>query len=337
MGFNPEFTGRQNAIHALGLMGHSQESIDRVLPDVEAFAEIGEYFEQPSRIYSSGMQMRVAFAVATAVKPDVLLVDEALSVGDVSFQAKCFARIETMRAQGCALVYVSHAVEEVVKHCKRALFIEGGRLVVDGPSRDVATAYLDHLWGTKRATAAAVQEAHTPLPASPADGERFVTRPCYRSEEYRWGNGGARVTDYHFEVDGEPFALPIRSGARLRVVMRVQFDRDVQKPVYGFLIRTHDGVFLYGTNSRIAQDAPADAAAAGSEVDVEFTLPASLNSGAFMLSLGVSEADPSGELVPLDRRYDSILVRIVNDRAVWGLVDLDARCRILRTPMHAAA
>jgi lipopolysaccharide transport system ATP-binding protein len=337
MGFNPEFTGRQNATHALGLMGHSHAAIERVLPDVEAFAEIGEYFEQPTRIYSSGMQMRVAFAVATAFAPQVLLVDEALAVGDVSFQAKCFARIEAMRADGCALVYVSHAVEDVVKHCKRALFIDGGRVVVDGPARDVATAYLDHVWGMGGVRA----PRPTGLPATFTElavgEEAFATRPCYRSEEYRWGGGGARVVDYHFDVNGKPFDVPIATGAELRVVMRVFFDRDVAMPVYGFLIRTHDGMFLFGTNSRISGNEPVAPGAAGSYVDVEFEVPASLNSGAFLLSLGVSEADETGELVPLDRRYDAILVRVLNERPVWGLVDLHARCRVLGTRVHAGA
>ena len=206
------------------------------------------------------------------------------------------------------------------------------------PSRDVATAYLDHVWGDRgRAASRPRARWHWDFAESADGSEAFATRPCYRSEEYRWGNGGARVIDYHFDVDGKPFGVPIPAGAELRVVMRVHFDRDVAVPVYGFLIRTHDGVFLFGTNSRIAGNEPVVPGTAGSTVDVEFQVPASLNSGAFLLSLGVSEADQSGELVPLDRRYDAILVRVLNERPVWGLVDLHARCRVLGTRVHASA
>ncbi|HEV8501171.1 MAG TPA: ABC transporter ATP-binding protein [Casimicrobiaceae bacterium] len=337
MGFNPEFTGRQNATHALGLMGFPQQEIDEALPRIEAFAEIGEYFDQPTRIYSSGMQMRVAFAVATAFVPDILLVDEALSVGDVSFQAKCFARIEAMRADGCALLYVSHSVEDVVKHCKRALFVDAGHLLADAPSRDVANAYLDHVWGARRAIVPVAASPAVPAGAMDGPGAGYESRPHYRTEEYRWGNGGARIADYYFEVDGEAFAAPVRARARFRIVMRVDFERDVDEPVYGLLIRTHDGVFLFGTNSRIASKTPVPPARKGGRADVEFVLPANLNSGAFLLSLGVSEPDPAGELVPLDRRYDSILIRVVHDNPVWGLVDLEARCRVVESPLHVAA
>ena len=337
MGFNPEFTGRQNATHALGLMGFPQQEIDEALPRIEAFAEIGEYFDQPTRIYSSGMQMRVAFAVATAFVPDILLVDEALSVGDVSFQAKCFARIEAMRAEGCALLYVSHSVEDVVKHCKRALFVDAGHLLADAPSRDVANAYLDHVWGARRAIAPAAASPAVPAGALDGPGAGYESRPHYRTEEYRWGNGGARIADFYFEVDGEAFAAPVRAGARFRIVMRVDFERDVDEPVYGLLIRTHDGVFLFGTNSRIASKTPVPPVRKGGRADVEFVLPANLNSGAFLLSLGVSEPGPEGELAPLDRRYDSILIRVVHDNPVWGLVDLEARCRVVESSLHVAA
>jgi lipopolysaccharide transport system ATP-binding protein len=337
MGFNPEFTGRQNAMHALGLMGFAQERIDSAMPSIEKFVEIGEYFDQPTRTYSSGMQMRVAFAVATAFVPDILLVDEALSVGDVSFQAKCFARIDAMRNEGCALLYVSHSVEDLVKHCKRVLLVDAGRLLADGPSRDVANVYLDRVWGARRSVETTAEPTSRPVENLIPPSEGYESRPHYRSQEYRWGDGGARIADFYFDVDGEAFAMPVRTGGRLRIVMRIDFERDVEEPVYGLLIRTHDGIFLFGTNSRIASKMRSTPARKGSQVHVEFVLPANLNTGAFLLSLGVSEPGADGELVPLDRRYDSILIRVVHDNPVWGLVDFEARCRVVESTQHVAA
>ncbi len=126
MGFNPDLTGRQNAYHSAGLMGYSQADIERVMPEIEAFAEVGEYFDQPVRTYSSGMQMRVTFSVATAFRPDLLIVDEALSVGDSYFQHKSFDRIREFQSQGCSLLIVSHDRSAVQALCDRAILLEKG-------------------------------------------------------------------------------------------------------------------------------------------------------------------------------------------------------------------
>ena len=131
MGFNPELTGRQNVHHAAGLMGFTPEQIDAALPDIEAFAEIGDYFGEPVRTYSSGMQMRVAFAVATAWRPEILIVDEALSVGDSYFQHKSFDRIREFQEQGTTLLIVSHDRGAIQSLCDRAILLESGTVIKD--------------------------------------------------------------------------------------------------------------------------------------------------------------------------------------------------------------
>jgi lipopolysaccharide transport system ATP-binding protein len=141
MGFNPEFTGRQNAFHGLGLMGFSHEEIEQVMPELEAFAEIGEYFDQPVRTYSSGMQMRVAFAVVTAFRPEILIVDEALSVGDSYFQHKSFNRIREFQEQGTTLLIVSHDRNAIQSLCTRAILLEKGAVIKDGTPEEVFDFY----------------------------------------------------------------------------------------------------------------------------------------------------------------------------------------------------
>ena len=141
MGFNPDLTGRQNAYHAAGLMGFSHDDIDRVIAEIENFAEIGDYFDQPTRTYSSGMQMRVAFAVATAIRPDLLIVDEALSVGDAYFQHKSFDRIREFQKQGTSLLLVSHDKGAIQSICNRAILLEKGRVLRDGPPEEVTDLY----------------------------------------------------------------------------------------------------------------------------------------------------------------------------------------------------
>ncbi|MDQ3195683.1 MAG: ABC transporter ATP-binding protein, partial [Pseudomonadota bacterium] len=141
MGFNPELTGRQNVQHAAGLMGIPGDAIERVMPGIEEFAEIGDYFDQPVRTYSSGMQARVAFGVATAVRPEILIVDEALSVGDAYFQHKSFDRIREFRLHGTTLLIVSHDKAAVLTLCNRAILLEKGRVIQDGDPETVMDFY----------------------------------------------------------------------------------------------------------------------------------------------------------------------------------------------------
>lgn len=141
MGFHPDLTGRQNAYHAAGLMGYTQDQIDSVINGIEQFAEINEYFDQPVRLYSSGMQVRVAFAVATAFRPDILIVDEALSVGDAYFQHKSFERIKQFRTQGTSLLFVSHDKAAVLALCDRAILLEKGCVLKDSQPEEVMDFY----------------------------------------------------------------------------------------------------------------------------------------------------------------------------------------------------
>ena len=137
-GFNPEFTGRDNVILSGAIMGFSRKEMLRRLPEIEAFADIGEFFNQPVKTYSSGMFVRVAFAAAIHVDPDILVVDEALAVGDAKFQRKCLLQIEKIRASGAAILFVSHSLETITSLCSRAIILENGALVSDGEPKAVA-------------------------------------------------------------------------------------------------------------------------------------------------------------------------------------------------------
>lgn len=141
MGFHPDLTGRQNAYHSAGLMGYTQAQIDAVIDELEAFAEIGDYFDQPVRTYSSGMQMRVAFGVVTAYRPEILIVDEALSVGDAYFQHKSFNRIKRFQEQGSSLLIVSHDKGSIQAICDRAILIDKGVVIKDGNPEEVMDLY----------------------------------------------------------------------------------------------------------------------------------------------------------------------------------------------------
>lgn len=331
-GLNPELSARENVLYACGLQGRTRSEVEEAMPRIEQFADIGPYFNQPLRTLSTGMQMRIAFAAATEFRPDILIIDEALSVGDLSFQAKCFERINSLKSSGTTLLLVSHAVADMVKHCERAILLNEGYLKMDGSSREVSNAYLDELFGKQRGQAEQGEglEVESVSVFSTGVEDCFHNRPYYRRDEYRWGLGGAKIVDFCLEEGACAFPTVFTTHKKLRISFKVYFERDVEYPVYGVLVKTHDGVFVYGTNSRLAKsESYAGRVEAGGVRVVSFEFPIMLNAGAYLLSLGISEEPETGtDLAPLDRRYDSILVTVTNDAAGWGFVDLGARFEV---------
>lgn len=207
---------------------------------------------------------------------------------------------------------------------------------MSGSARDVSKVYLDHLFGRGRGNAVApktqeggdVQQADLRLGAGTDDV--FATRPFYRKDEYRWGDGGAKICDYVVHADAKEFPSLVRTHQRLRITYKVAFARDVARPLYGLLIKTLDGVFIYATNSDLARsNSPTAPVSANEAVVVSFEMPVSLNTGSYLFSVGVTELSDGAEAIPLDRRYDSILIPIENSRVVPGQCDLDADFKIL--------
>lgn len=335
LGFHPYFTGRENVFMAGQLLGLAREDISRLMPEIESFAEIGGYIDQPVRIYSSGMQVRLAFSVATAVRPDILIVDEALSVGDAYFQAKCYQRINSFKKEGTTLLLVSHSPGEVTKHCERALLIKNGHVISDGPSRDVSNQYLDELFGKKTSPADHTSAKSTPSVADElmaSSGDVFHTRLGYRKEEHRWGHGGAVIQDYLIVSEGAQYPSRIEGNSQTQFLFKVKFERDFENVVPGFLIKTHDGIFLYGTNSFVStREIGSLPVQAGQTCVFKFEMPMSLNEGHYLVSFGISSGSPLTEMEPLDRRYDAVLVHVGRTLPFWGIVDLRAQYEITRT------
>jgi lipopolysaccharide transport system ATP-binding protein len=327
LGFLPEFTGRQNARHTLELMGVEPGETERALPEIESFADIGGYFDQPVRTYSSGMQTRVAFATVTAIRPDLLIVDEALSVGDAHFQAKCFERIGQYRRQGTALILVTHAMADVVAHCDRAILLAGGRILADGAPADVTNVYFDNLFGGGRVQGAPGTGGRFEDGFGAGDQELFHTRPGFRKEEHRWGEGGAVILDYRITAAGTAYPAEIESGSPTEFCFQVRFDADFDNVIPGILIKTLDGIFVYGTNSHAASSGagPRIHARRGETRIFRFEMPLALNGGDYLVSFGVSAGDPRENPRPLERRYDALIIHVRRSVPFWGLVDMAAK------------
>lgn len=314
MGFHPDFTGRQNVYMAGQLLGLKFDEIASCMPAVEAFAAIGDYVECPVRTYSSGMQMRLAFAVATAVRPDILIVDEALSVGDAAFQRKCFRRIEEFREEGTTLLFVSHDIESVKKICDKALYLKDGRAAAFGQAKTVCDQYEKSLFGGGRTSAG----------EKPAVSlEPMVDESLMSHCEVSYGDGRAIIESIWLQNENGTIANVF--GCRDTIVLkyRVQFNEKVSGAVFAFMVKTRDGIALLGTDSCHIPEVSRRDYSAGETFVATFELGNAFAPGTYYINCGVR--DDSGEVpVFLHRRVDSVLFRIRTDENTFvksGLIN----------------
>ena len=280
LGFHPDFSGRQNAMIAGQLMGLSARDVETLMPAVAAFAEIGAHLDQPVRTYSTGMAVRLAFAVATAARPEILIVDEALSVGDAYFQHKCIRRIKDFQEGGTTVLFVSHDAAAVKTLCERAILLDQGRLIQDGPPDRVLDYY--------NAMIAKREANQTILQAETRDG-RTTTRS---------GTFQARVVEIDLLDTGGRPARAFTVGDRAHVTARVAFSATIVAPTIGVLIRDRLGNDVFGTNS--FHVAPIKDTYERDEIlTADFELPLNLGIGAYTLTVAVH-----GDATHLVDNYD---------------------------------
>lgn len=271
MGFHADFTGRQNAIMGGQLLGLTVEEIQQLMPAIEAFAEIGEYIDQPVRTYSSGMQMRLAFSVATARRPDVLIVDEALSVGDSYFQHKSFERIREFRKAGTTLLIVSHDRYAIQTICDRAILLDGGRVIKQGLPVDVLDYY----------NAMMAEHDHATVRQERLDNGRTSTIS---------GTGEAAVVDVRLLDTRGEIADTVNVGAMLDLHVQVEIRDYVPRLVLGFLVKDRLGQAIYGINTH-RMEKPLLDLQAGEQVIYHYRFPANLGKGSYSISLSLSQED----------------------------------------------
>lgn len=312
MGFHPEFTGRQNVFMAGQLLGLSLEEIRAMMPDVERFAEIGEAIDQPVRTYSSGMQMRLAFSVATARRPDVLIVDEALSVGDAYFQHKSFERIRGFRRAGTTLLIVSHDRGAIQSICDRALLLNAGRLVMQGNPESVMDYYNALLAERERSTVRQEMLADGNVRTISGTGEAGITQVRLLDEQ---GN----------ELD------VVEVGQAVEIEVEVEIRRPVERLVLGFMIKDRFGQPMYGINTHRV-DLPVGDLRPGEQLKYRFAFEMRLGKGNYSVAFCLSRLDSH-----LDRNYEwrdfGLVFQVINLRQedFVGCSWLQARTSVSRS------
>ncbi|WP_334130724.1 ABC transporter ATP-binding protein [Silanimonas lenta] len=346
-GFNPEFTGRENVFLNGTVLGLTREEVAARFDAIAAFADIGDFIDEPVRTYSSGMYVRLAFAVAIHVEPDILIVDEALSVGDEAFQRKCFARIEQLRERGVTILFVSHSAGTVVDLCDRAVWLDQGQLLADGPAREVVAQYQRFAHASEERKQALRREMREcpggattlnedrlsqgisvlpeVVPSGPDDGfDPGLVAPVTAVYE----NRGACILEPRIEtLDGRRVNLLV-SGRRYRYRYAVEFERSVAGVRFGMMVRTMTGSEVGGAASSTTEDA-ISLVSRGSRIEVGFEFDCRMLPGVYFFNAGVLGRDEEGEQY-LDRRIDLLMVRVQPMPALraTGVVDLGIACSI---------
>lgn len=337
-GFNPEFTGRENVYMNAAVLGLTQAEVSRRFDSIVDFADIGDFLDQPVKTYSSGMMVRLAFAVQAQVEPDILIIDEALAVGDARFQAKCFERLRQLKESGTSILLVTHSVDQIVTHTSRALLLDAGKMVEIGQPRQVVNRYLDMLFGVGReekepGSAQASPDAEAEAVAGSArqlnrQQDVFSTRQAYNPYEFRWGDGAARILDFSLEADGRADSSIFQVGQQIRLGYTVKFEALVAQPIYGVTIKTKEGLRVCALNSEmLPQGGLTGAGQVGMISTVYSTFVCRLAPGDYFLSVGVASR-MDNTVVPHDRRFDSIHFTVSPTRKFMGLVDLDLRLEV---------
>lgn len=344
-GFNPEFTGRENVYLNGTVLGLTREEIDARFDAIASFADIGDFIEQPVKSYSSGMYVRLAFAVAINVMPDILVVDEALSVGDEAFQRKCYARIEAIRDAGATVLFVSHSASTVVELCNRAILLDHGELLVQGSPKYVVSRYhklayapaskledvrqklRDERNGLTIETSAdnqknKVQAIHDAVDDS-MNGHAYWDEELKSQSMVRYEHHGATIEGPHIEtLDGRQVNV-LSAGHEYVYTYKANFQRGAVAVRLGMLIKTVSGFELGGgVTSTLGQSDLT--VSAGQQVIAQFRFRALLAPGVYFMNAGVSMHDVDGEAY-MDRLIDAVMFRVLPDeqRLATGWVDFD--------------
>ena len=340
-GFNMEYNGIDN-IYLNGMMiGFSEEEIEKRMDAILEFADIGDYVYQPVKTYSSGMFVRLAFAVAINIDPEILIVDEALSVGDVFFQAKCYHKFEEFKKKGKTILFVSHDLSSISKYCDRAVLLNQGVLLGEGTPKKMIDIYKQVLVGQyplpssdvenllddesiREAAASADKRADAKIKGDKKTSKDKESVSDVEALEY--GDGAAVITEYYITDNKDVRTNSIIKGTDFTVHMRVKFNRNVSAPIFAMTFKNVMGIEITGTNSMV-EKAFLEPVKAGDVKDITFTQNMSLQGGDYLLSFGVTGFEQN-DFTVYHRLYDVLNVSVVSDKNTVGYYDMNSICKV---------
>lgn len=320
-GFNMEYTGLENIFLNGTMMGFTDEEMRSKLDDIIAFAEIGEFVHQPVKTYSSGMFARLAFAVAINVEPDILIVDEALSVGDIFFQAKCYRKFEEFKKAGKTIIFVSHDMGSVIKYCDRALLLNKGKQIFVGKCSEAVDIYKKILANQYH------EESEEPSPEKTTweDWSKgsWKEQLIVNANQVDYGGKEAEIVDFALIDHKGMITSSLDKGRSFRIRMKIRFHQDIDHPIFAYTIKDRKGTEITGTNTAL-EGTNLECARAGEEIVVSFEQEMHLQSGQYLLSLGCT-GYRLDQLVIYHRIYDACFLEVFSTKDTVGYFDMDAK------------
>jgi lipopolysaccharide transport system ATP-binding protein len=291
-GFNPEFSGRENVFLNGEIMGLSRKEIEHTFPKIESFAEIGDFIDRPVKEYSSGMYVRLAFAAAIHVRPDILIVDEVLAVGDAIFANRCLQKLEELKKERVTILFVSHDLGLVKRLCHRAVLMVKGEFAAEGNPSDVVNRYVGLVHDTQ-----ALQSGVSTLTGN-----------------YRHGDKSSTITKIHLLHNKTQAVTTIRSGEEMTIEVEARSNRELRHPVVGILLRNRLGIDVFGTNTKIEM-VDLGIVPSGEHFTVSFTFACSLTRGDYTLTAAIQNHDGSSQ----DWLDDALQFTVVDDKDAAGV------------------
>ncbi len=333
-GFNMEYNGIENIYLNGTMIGFSEKEIDEKLDAILEFADIGEYVYQPVKTYSSGMFVRLAFAVAINIEPEILIVDEALSVGDVFFQAKCYHKFEEFKSMGKTIVFVSHDLSSISKYCDRVVLLNQGVKLGEGAPKQMIDIYKqvlvgqytlpesgsDSLLDDEDVRSAAASTGHTP------DAAAKERQRAENPELLEYGSKKAVITEYYITDEKGIRTSAILKGSTFAIHMKVRMTEDLTAPIFAFTIKNVRGTEITGTNTML-EKAFLEPVRTGEEREITFTQKMNLQGGEYLLSLGVTGYE-NNDFTVYHRLYDVLELTVISDKDTVGFYDMDSRVEV---------
>ena len=337
-GFNMEYTGIENVYLNGTMIGFSKEEIDAKLQDILDFADIGDFVNQPVKTYSSGMFVRLAFAVAINIDPEILIVDEALSVGDVFFQLKCFKKFEEFKKNGKTILFVSHDLSSIEKYCDKAILLDHGKNVAEGKPIDIINKYkkimtgmtVDEMKAQEDERQAKIDEADSKAKnkakAVLSTGSNWKDSLEINPKIDEYGDMKAKIIDFGIFDDEGNITTNIIKGSTFTIKSKVEFEEDIEDPIFTYTFKTLKGQDITGTNT-MYEKASVGTAKKGDTYVASFTQDMNLQGGEYLLSMSCTSF-VDGDLVAHDRLYDVLNITVVSGKNTVGFYDMNSEATI---------
>ncbi len=330
-GFNMEYTGIENIYLNGTMMGYTREEVDAKVQTILDFADIGDFVYQPVKTYSSGMFVRLAFAVAINIDPEILIVDEALSVGDVFFQAKCYHKFDEFKEAGKTILFVSHDLGSIAKYCDRVVLLNKGKKMAEGEPKEIIDLYKQVL--VSQAENRELDEEQ-PTVSDVTDTQDTACEGHWKDtlmlnpNVLEYGDKEAEIIDFAIIDDKNRITNNIQKNTDFRIRMKVKFHKDIEDPIFAFTIKDLQGTEVTGTNT-MYEKTDIGFVKAGEEKVIEFSQNMNLQGRNYLLSFGCVGYHEN-DFVVYNRLYDVCNINVISDKNTVGFYDMNSTVRVLK-------